>query len=145
MLVLIIIIVIVFLPLILRFIMGAALSSQIEKSREIIYNDNRLVNYYSKRVKISEDDRHSWQFQSYDIRVNDVREYKENIRKIINDLYDSDRMGDKRTVNLIAKFLVKYYTEPIIKYGNGSEKKMLRNMVMLLNANGFIDKSEDDE
>lgn len=144
MIVLVIILVVLFLPFILKFLMGVALGSQIEKSREIIYNDNDLVNYYSKRVKISESDMYSWQFSSYTKKITDARQYKENIRKIISDLYDSDRSGDRNTVNLLAKFLVKYYAEPIVKYGNNNEKKMLRNMAMLLNANGFIDKREDD-
>lgn len=142
--VLIIILIIVFLPLILKMIAGAALGSQIEKSREMIYNDNDLVNYYSKRVKISEDDMYSWQFSSYTKKITDEHQYKENIRKIASDLYDSDRLGDKNTVNLLAKFLVKYYAEPIVQYGNNNEKKMLRNMAMLLNTNGFIDKREEE-
>lgn len=142
--VLIIILIIIFLPLILKMIAGAALGSQIEKSREMIYNDNDLVNYYSKRVKMSEDDMYSWQFSSYTKKITDERQYKECIRKITNDLYDSDRLGDKNTVNLLAKFLVKYYAEPIVKYGNNNEKKMLRNMAMLLNTNGFIDKREEE-
>lgn len=144
MVVFIIILIIVFLPLILRLIMGATLGGQIEKSRKIIYNDNDLVNYYSKRVKVSEDELYSWQFSSYTKKITDERQYKECIRKITNDLYESDRLGDKYTVNLLAKFIVKYYAEPIVRYGNNIEKKMLRNMAMLLNANGFIDKREED-
>lgn len=142
MVVLIIILVIFFLPLILRMLMGAALGSQIEKSREVIYNDNDLVDYYSKRVKISEDDLYSWEFASYAQKITDRDEYKENIRKLTSALYDGDRLGDKQSVNRLAKIMVKYYAEPIVRYGNNGEKKMLRNMAMLLNANGFIDRSE---
>lgn len=144
MIVLVIILVILFLPIVLRLLMGATLVSQIEKCRKIIYNDNDLVNYYSKHVKVSEDELNFWEFSSYTKKITDEHQYKESIRKITNDLYDSDRSGDKYTVNLLAKFLVKYYAEPIVRYGNNNEKKMLRNMAMLLNANGFIDKREEE-
>ena len=135
----------VFLLPILRFIVQIALRSRIEKSREIIYNDNILINYYSKNVILSEEDMDSWQFNEYDKIIKDEEQYKENIKKIANDLYESDIIGNRHTVNLLAKFLVKYYTEPIINFGNDGEKKMLRNMVILLVANGFINESEDDK
>ena len=80
----------------------------------------------------------------YDKEIKNEVQYKENIRKIANHLYDSDRFGDKKTVGLLAKFIVKYYTEPIISFGNKGEKKMLRNMVMLVVANGFITGSDDN-
>ena len=144
MIVLIIILAIIFLPIILKFIMGAILGSQIEKSREIIYSDNLLVDYYSKRVILTEEEKYTIRYNPYADSYVTESNYKENIRKLVNAIYECDRLGDKKSVNELAKFLVIYYTEPIIKYGNSSEKKMLRNMAMLLSSNGFIDNSEED-
>ncbi|MBR3908418.1 MAG: hypothetical protein IKJ50_01720 [Clostridia bacterium] len=141
--VLIIILLIFFLPMIIKFIMGATLAGQVEKSREIIYSDNRLINYYSKRVILTEEEKYTIRFNLYADSYVTENNYKENIRKLTNAIYESDRIGDKKAVNDLAKFLVIYYTEPIIRYGNNSEKKMLRNMAMLLSANGFIDNSEE--
>ena len=145
MVILIIILLVVFLLLVLRLIISAVLSRRIEKSREIIYNDNILINYYCKQVIVSDEDVKSLRFNLYDKNIKDEKRYKENIIEIANDIYNCDKIGDKYAIILLAKFLVKYYTEPIISFGNKREKKMLRNMVMLLVANGFIAECDNND
>lgn len=77
--------------------------------------------------------------------INNKEDYKIVIQALIDALYDADRKRNVLLVNLLAHYMVKYYTKYIVRYGNFSEKSVLRNMTALLKKNGILKDDYKEE
>ena len=74
--------------------------------------------------------------------INSKSEYKSNFTKIVDQLYSLSHSTDpshaKFQTNIVAKFMVRHYTIPVLKFGNNSHRAVLINCVRLLIINGEI-------
>lgn len=136
-------ILIIFLVIFLVFvaaIISAYNSNPVSEERKEFFNstDEKLMEEYRRNLVVSEQEyfEYSLLVEPY---VADKDAYDRNIRILISELYNADRYRNVQRVNSLAKYLVKYYASPILKFGTKTHKKMLKNMIFLLKSNGLIE------
>ena len=77
----------------------------------------------------------------YGFPIMTVRNKEEfnNVWEVITDeIVKNDVNRNVIAVNQWSYYAVKYYTEPVLQYGNGIQKKQLRNFVRLIDHNRLI-------
>ena len=72
------------------------------------------------------------------MKVRNKEEFNNVWEVIVDKIFYYDRTGNVLAVNQWNYYAVKYYTEAVLEYGNGIQKRALRNFVRLIEHNRLI-------
>ena len=80
-------------------------------------------------------------YSNYTIMPKDIKnenDFKASYNNLMNAQIKADRTRQVLYVNKLAIFMIKYYGEFILRYGNNREKAVFKNNINLLKMNGII-------